>query len=100
MSLFPDVDNEIKEIKKQNKIKLEELQKMSIPYRPSNASEGMMFENSVCIDCKKYATCKVLIKLAGGLTDEVRQTDDDVFCISHTNFCIEDYLKEELKCKN
>jgi hypothetical protein len=94
MSLFDEVDLEIKEIKKDKKQKINDLIKRTKPYRPTSGDEGVYFEKNLCATCKKYKTCNVLVKLSGDFTKEVRKIDNDIFCINHTDFKIENWEKK------
>ena len=91
MSLFPNVDKEVKQIRQENKLKLYELLNKSERYRPSNGSEGSWFEDNICGSCKKYDNCKIILKLAFDYTKEIRRAKGKVFCIKHTSFKIEEY---------
>lgn len=94
MSLFDEVDLEIKELKKDKKQKINDLIKRTKPYRPTSGDEGIYFEKNLCLTCKKYKTCKVLVDLSGNLTKEVRKIKDEIFCINHTDFKIENWINK------
>lgn len=89
MSLFPIVDKEIKEIKKENKIKMYSFLNNTERYRPSNGCEGSWFEDNICGTCKKYDNCKLLLELSFDYVKEIRKYNGKVFCIKHTNFNID-----------
>ena len=94
MSLFNEVDNEIKDIKNQNKKALNDFLVKTEKYRPSNGSEGSWFEDNICGTCKKYDKCKIILKLSFDYVNEIRRFKNKVFCIKHTNFNIKD-----IECK-
>ena len=94
MSLLPDVDKEIKEIKKENNSKLLNFLVKTERYRPSNGSEGSWFEDNICGSCKKYDNCKIILNLSFDYVNEIRRFKNKVFCIKHTNFNIKD-----IECK-
>jgi len=91
MSLFDEVDLEIKELKKDKKQRINDLIKRTNPYRPTSGDEGAYFEKNLCFTCKKYNTCKVLIRLSEDFAKEVRIVGNEIFCINHTDFKIEDW---------
>ena len=91
MSLFNEVDLEIKELKKDKKQKINDLINRTKPYRPTSGDEGAYFEKNLCLTCKKYKTCNVLVKLSGDFTKEIRKLGNDIFCINHTDFKIENW---------
>lgn len=94
MSLFNEVDNEIKDIKNQNKKALNDFLVKTERYRPSNGSEGSWFEDNICGTCKKYDKCKIILKLSFDYVNEIRRFKNKVFCTKHTNFNIKD-----IECK-
>lgn len=94
MSLFNEVELEIKELKKDKKKKLIELINRTKPYRPTSGDEGLYFENNLCLTCRKYKTCKVLVQLSGDFTKEVRMLKNEIFCINHTDFKIEEWVNK------
>ena len=86
MSLFKEVDIEIKGIKKQNKKALNDFLIKTEKYRPSNGCEGSWFEDNICGACKKYDNCKIILNLSFDYVKEIRRYNGTVFCIKHTNF--------------
>ena len=94
MSLFPNLDNEINDIKNQNKKALNDFLVKTERYRPSNGCEGSWFEDNICGTCKKYDKCKIILKLSFDYVNEIRRFKNKVFCIKHTNFNIKD-----IECK-
>ena len=94
MSLFPEINKEIVILKKQNQEKIDKLICISKEYRPSNGTEGYLFESTVCYGCKKIDKCLVLARLGGGYTKEVRKIKNEIFCIKHTYFKIDKFLVE------
>ena len=78
-------------LKKDKKKKINDLINRTEPYRPTSGDEGAYFEKNLCLTCKKYNTCKVLVRLSGVFTKEVRKIKDDIFCINHTDFNIEEW---------
>ena len=95
MSLFPNVDKEVKQIKQENKIKLYALLIKSERYRPSNGCEGSWFEDNICGTCKKYNNCKIILELSFDYVNEIRRFKNKIFCIKHTNFNIKD-IEEDI----
>ena len=101
MSLFPEVDEEIKDIKQAQNDKLQELKDKSEPYRPSNGSEGMVFEGEFCSTCNKDNPdedmfCPYLRRLHEGTSDEIVKYRGKVMCLKHSDFSIKSYMGVEL----
>lgn len=97
MSLFPEIDEEIKEIKAKKKLVFENFIKNSKMYRPSNANDGDIFYANFCKSCSKENVekeifCEIWSGLFGGYNENIRELDDYYFCIKHDDFNIKDYL--------
>lgn len=97
MSLFPEVDEEIKQKRKEYKQRIKELVKDTERYRPSNGTEGDIFYSNFCHSCgkdnpEKEKYCNTYFDLLHGETAEVRKTEKGkVFCINDLNFNIADF---------
>jgi hypothetical protein len=102
MSLFPEIDNEIEDIKKIELEKIKELKSKSIPYVPSNGTDGMMFESTFCSTCSKDDSdknifCKYLGELiSGDNCSEIIRYKSKIMCLKHDDFNIKSYLGVEL----
>ena len=96
MSLFPDVKEEIKNIKNEEKEKLSLLLNETEKYRPSNGCEGSWFEDNICGACKKYWQCKIILDLSFDYVNEIRRYKSAIFCTKHTKFNL-NYLEKIIK---
>ena len=81
--------------------KIEKLKEVSKPYRPSNGTEGVWFEEKFCSKCEKDdpingKMCETLGRLYMGYVEEIRETEEHCFCMNDTNFNIEEW-EDELK---
>ena len=93
-SLFPEVDDEIKAIKKDYQIKLKQFI-LGKRFEPSNGTEGMRFEG-YCQGCSRYSyenpKCKIDINFwMGEFQDEIIEHNGDVMCVKHTKFDLRKY---------
>ena len=97
MSLFPEVDEEIKQIKAKEKLAIEDLINKSEMYIPSNGTEGDMLNSSLCGNCTKQdyeaeKYCPIWDGLYSEKQKEIREINSEVFCLSSSCFDIKDYL--------
>lgn len=98
MSLFPDVDAEIVQIKAKEKLAIQELINSSEMYRPSNSTDGDWFYRNFCDKCskdniEKEIFCETWNLLLGANSEDIRQKGEFVFCLKDSNFDIKDYMK-------
>jgi len=82
MSLFPEVDEHNKKASVKKKEKIQELIKNSEMYRPSNGTDGEIFESTFCQYCNKdnpnkNKFCKTLGALHCGYIEDVRTLGAD-----------------------
>ena len=97
MSLFPEVDEEIEEIKNNEKLALKNIIDSSEKWRPSNGTEGFIFEDNFCEECSKNngeldIWCETLGELLGGYSESIRLFEEEVVCLKNSNFNIRDYV--------
>ncbi len=83
---------------------IEKLKKATTPYRPSNGSEGMWFEENFCNKCihddfNNDIYCETLGDLHCGKVEEIRQTEKHIFCLNDSNFDISEW-KDEIESYN
>lgn len=99
-SLFPEVDAEIIEIKALEVKVKQKIMGAAEKYRPSNATDGEWFENTICATCKRYGThndefqlskCRILGKLFFGEVSEVVCYNGSVMCLGHSLFDFRDF---------
>lgn len=96
LSLFPEVDEEIKQIRAEEAKKIQEVKDSSTRYIPSNGTEGAWFEDTICATCNRLdKRCSVLKDLyfgTDGSSDLIRY-QDEIMCLKHSDFNIRDFLR-------
>jgi len=102
-SLFPEVDEEIIEIKAVRAQRIQELKDKSEKYRPSNFSEGEWFEKELCRTCKRYGAdfltapiCRILCEFHLHEMEEVIRFNGEVICLKHSDFDIDKFNKKSI----
>jgi len=104
MTLFPDIEEENKQKRKDDRAKKENIKQHIIEnsemWRPSNGTEGYAFESNFCHKCKhdnpeKKKLCPTLAELYNGLSEDVRNyKDKEVVCLRDSNLNLDDFEKE------
>lgn len=97
MSLFPEVDEEISAIKAKEESALKNIVDNSEKWRPSNGTEGIIFEDNFCAECTKDNIdedifCETLSELQGGYSENIREFNNEVICLKDSDFDIKNYL--------
>lgn len=95
LSLFPEVDEEIKQIKASEAIKLQEIKNTSTRFIPSNGVEGVWLEDTLCVTCGHFnKRCSVLKELLFGSDGscDLLTYQDNVICLQHSDFSVRDFL--------
>lgn len=92
MSLFPEVDDEIVEIKREFSKYLKEIEESSTMYTPSNGTEGIMFVDRYCSQCPnddgEDKLCPILAHyVMNGFHNDIREDKNGAFlCLSSPMF--------------
>lgn len=102
MSLFPEIDVEIKEIlatqKKLENETLEKIKRDGEKYLPSSGTDGMVLESFLCKGCSKkdYENdiwCNTWDMTYHGYVDEIIKYNNKIVCLNHSNFDIKEFVK-------
>jgi|GEM_PF-5333321 len=104
MSLFPHIDEEVKEFEAKFKSHISKLKENKAQMR---VSDMMIFENLHCAKCSKDNIdkdifCDTLCSLgASGGADDIIEIGDEIICLKQDNVMKNlriDFMKKERKC--
>lgn len=99
MSLFPEIDQEIQQIKEAEKAIIKKIKENSEKYMPSNGTEGCIFEENYCAKCSKENTekeqyCSILTGLVcGNKHVDLIEYKKTIVCFQHSAFNVKEFLK-------